>query len=380
MPMKMLSIVAGIAFCVSLMIVSTVEGAEGPIKILYPATRTGMMVAADLECFEGIQLAEKEVNAAGGIKGRPIKLVIEDTTSTVPGAVQALQKLVSANVDAVATYGGVISPYALAWDPIIRKTRIPFFTGGTNVKITEQENPWIFRTRQNDRVQADILTDYIVDKMNAKRIGIFYDTGEYGRGGMENIVAALKKRGMTAAAIEAHNTGDKDFMPQFLKFKNAKIDVLIGWNFPVEASLTVRTWYQLGRPFKLVGGPSYPPSPLPWSMVKEAGEGVTAIMDSAITAKSPDDVRQLEAKYKAKFKREMSYFAINAYDNILIIKQAIEKVGTDPQKIRDALHSGTYKGLLSTYQFDAKGEGAREVSICQVKDGKLVELERIRYR
>jgi branched-chain amino acid transport system substrate-binding protein len=378
--MKKLWIFVTLVLCIGCMVASGAEGADGRLKVLYPITATGIMVTVDLENYEGVQLAVQEINAAGGIKGRPVEVVTEDTTSTVPGAVQALQKLVSANADAVAIVGSLSSPFALAWDPIIQKTGIPFFTGATNVKITEQKNPWIFRVRQNDRVQADIIVNYVVDKMKAKRAGIFYDTNEFGKGGMENIVAALKKRGITAAAIEAHNTGDKDFMPQFLKFKNAKIDVLIGWNFPVEASLTVRTWHQLGRPFKLVGGPSYPPSPLPLSMVKEAGEGVIAVMDSAITSKSPADVLQLEAKYKAKFKRDMSYLAISGYDNMLILKQVIEKVGTDPQKMREALHTGVYKGLLATYQFDATGEGAREVSICQDKNGKAVELERIQYR
>ncbi len=145
--MKKLLIFVALVLCIACTVAPFAEGAEGRMKILYPVTRTGVMVTVDLESSEGIQLAVQEINAAGGIKGRSIELVTEDTTSTVPGAVQALQKLVFGNTDGVAILGGLSSPFALAWDPILRKTGIPFFTGGTNVKITEQKNPWIFRVR-----------------------------------------------------------------------------------------------------------------------------------------------------------------------------------------------------------------------------------------
>ena len=378
--MKNLKTLVAVVFCFALLVQGIPASAAPSIKILVPTAMTGGLSGVEQFCREGAEMAAEEINAAGGVKGRPLQLVLEDCTSTVPGAVNALNKLLSSNSDAVAIYGVLMSHFALAWDPIVRKAQLPFLTGGSNIKITAQGNPWIFRIRPNDGIQTELLAKYIVEKLKANKIGIFYDTNEYGKGGMENVSAALNKLGVKPVIVEAHNTGDKDFTPQFLKFRNAKIDILIAWNHPLEAALTVRHWQQIGRPFKLVGCPSYPPSDPTWSMVKEAAEGVQALIDAVVTEGSSASVKDLALKYKNRYKKEFNFAAINGYDAIKILSQAIEKGGAEPDKIRETLHKGVYKGLMTSYQFDAKGDGVWEVSITEIKNGKINEIERIHFK
>jgi branched-chain amino acid transport system substrate-binding protein len=367
-------------FCLSLMFGASAHSASQPIKILAPMALTGGLAGVEQYAKEGAEMAAEQINTAGGVKGRPIQLIFEDCASTVPGAVNAMKKLLSTNPDATAVFGGMMSHFALAWDPIIREAKLPLVTGGSNVKLTAQGNPWIFRIRPNDETQTELLAKYIVQSLGAKSIGIFYDTNEYGKGGMESITRAFAGLGVKPTIVEAENTGDKDFTPQFLKFRGAKIDTLVAWNHPVEAALTVRFWQQSGKPFRLIGCPSYPPGQPTWSMVKQSAEGVMALADVAITDSSSSAIKDLAERYKAKHNKEFSTPVVNGYDAIIVLSQAMEKVGPDRELIRDVLHKGTYKGAMTEYNFDEKGDGAWEVSITEIKDGKVHEIERIRLK
>ena len=197
---------------------------------------------------------------------------------------------------------------------------------------------------------------------------------------MESITRALAKLGVKPTIVEAHNTGDKDFTPQFMKFRDAKIDSLIAWNYPVEAALTIRFWQQTGKPFRLIGCPSYPPGEPTWGMVKQAADGVMALTDIALTESSSKALKDLAAKYRAKYKREFNTPVINGYDAITVLALAIEKAGPDHDKIRDMLHRGTYKGVMTGYSFDEKGDGAWEVSVTEIKEGKVNQIERVRLK
>jgi len=378
--MKTFWIVCVSIFCVLVMLTTPFTAAAKPIKVLFPSSMTGRMAAIGQFCRQGTQLAVDEINAAGGLKGRPIKLIMEDTKSNVPGAVNAMHKLLAANPDADAIFAGVMSHFVLAWDPLIRKAGLPTFTGAQNVKITAQGNPWIFRTRPNDKTQTELLVKYLVEKMEAKKIGIFCVTNEYGKGGMENITAALNKRGMEPAIVEEHNAGDKDFTPQFMKFQKAQIDVLVVWNHAVESALTIRLWHQFGRPFKMIGCPGFPPTQPVWSMVKKAAEGVQATVDNVLTEESPKRILDVASRYKAKYKKNFNIVVGFGYDTIQILAQVINKAGTDPEKMRQYLHKGTFKGLLTDYDFDEKGDGGWQVSISQIRNGKAVEVQRMHLR
>ena len=373
-----LSVMLGMACVIGT--TSSYAASPAPIKILVPMALTGPLAGVEEYAKAGAEMAAEDINAAGGVKGRPIQLVFEDCTSTVPGAVNALNKLLSTNPDAVAVFGGMMSPFALAWDPIIRDAKIPFVTGGSNVKITAQGNPWVFRVRANDETQTVLLSQYVVQSLKARNVGLFYDTNEYGKGGMESITRALAKLGVKPTIVEAHNTGDKDFTPQFMKFRDAKIDALIAWNYPVEAALTIRMWQQMGKPFRLVGCPSYPPGEPTWGMVKQAAEGVIALADVAITKSSDKALQELAARYKAKYKKEFNNPVGNGYDGISVLAQGLKKAGPDREKLRTALRTGTYKGVMTAYTFDDKGDGVWEVSVAEIKGGGVNEIERVRLK
>ena len=379
--MKIVITVLSVLFCMVCMAgMQSYAASSVPIKILVPMALTGPLAGIEEYAKAGAEMAVEDINGAGGVKGRPIQLVYEDCTSTVPGAVNALNKLLSTNPDGTAIFGGMMSPFALAWDPILRETKLPFLTGGSNVKITAQGNPWIFRMRPNDEIQTVLFAKYIVQSLKAKSVGIFYDTNEYGKGGMESLTRALAKLGVKPAIVEAHNTGDKDFTPQFMKFRDAKIDALIAWNYPVEAALTIRMWQQTGRPFRLLGCPSYPPGEPTWGMVKQAAEGVMALADVALTESSSKALKDLAAKYQAKYKRGFNNPVVNGYDAINVLGQGLNKAGPDREKLRAALHTGTYNGVMTGYTFDEKGDGVWEVSVAEIKGGKVNEIERVRLR
>jgi branched-chain amino acid transport system substrate-binding protein len=88
----------------------------------------------------------------------------------------------------------------------------------------------------------------------------------------------------------------------------------------------------------------------------------------------------LAARYKAKYKKEFTNAIGNGYDAINVLAQGLKKAGPERDKLRAALHTGTYKGVMTNYAFDDKGDGVWEVSVAEIKGGAVNEIERVRLR
>ncbi len=127
--------------------------AGGEIRIGFTPPITGASAAEGSFQIKAIKLALKEINAAGGVNGKQINLIMVDNQSTNPGALAALQKAVEQE-KVLALIGFVKSTQILATSDAIKGYGIPTFIGGTNVTLTRQGNPWLFRVRPDDSIAA----------------------------------------------------------------------------------------------------------------------------------------------------------------------------------------------------------------------------------
>ena len=124
-------------------VVAAAAGATEPIRIGLVDETTGPQAEAGVLTLHGVRLALEEINAAGGMLGRPVELVVEDNQSTNPGTVLAYSKLVDQQVAAVI--GPLRSTQVQAASPTIAKARLPAIIGGSDPTLTRVNNPWIFR-------------------------------------------------------------------------------------------------------------------------------------------------------------------------------------------------------------------------------------------
>lgn len=323
----------------------------------------------------GIKQAIEEINAKGGVKGKQIKLQIEDDASTAPGTVNAFNKMMSGTKPA-AVFMPNFANQVMAIEPAARQAAIPAITGASGVGVTAAGNPWFFRVRTNDAIMTKLAAEYAIKEMGAKKPGILYVTGEMGAGAQKLLDENLKALGAPAAGTESYNQDDKDVTAQLLNLQKAGVDVVIAWGYPPDAAMVMTSFNQLGVKMKLLGSPAYAVSDA-LKLAKDAANGTTIITDWIA---SDDPAVQTWAKnIETRAKLPANFIHSVYYDGMNILAQAIDKAGTDPTALRDAIKATKgYKGITGEYTFDDKGDGLRQAYIGTIKDGKPVLVKSIK--
>ncbi len=294
----------------------------GEIIIGWTPPVTGASAAEGALQIKAIKLAEKQINAAGGVNGKKIKLVTEDNQSTNPGALAAYQKAVEQD-KALAIMGVVKSTQVQAMSDAIKSYGVPFVMGGTNADLTKAGNPWLFRVRPDDSIAAAAMVKYIKEDMKLTKVGILHDSDAFGSGGADLVEKYSKDAGITVVKRERYTTKDKDFTPQLLSLKNAGTEVMVvyGTN-PEDVAVIQRQYRQLGAPFKYVGSPSSQMKDA-LNLSRENSEGLIAVADFVPGAS--DESKKYAADYKAEYNEEFDPTSAWTYDGLNILANAIKR-------------------------------------------------------
>jgi branched-chain amino acid transport system substrate-binding protein len=352
--------------------------AADTIKIGFTPPVTGASAAEGALQIKAIKLAVKQLNAAGGIDGRPIDLRIVDNQSTNPGALAALQKAVEQE-KVVALIGSVKSTQTLAMSDAIKNYGVPTIIGGTNVSLTKQGNPWLFRVRPDDSIAAAAMVEYIKEDTNFTKVGILHDTDAFGTGGADLVEKGIKESGLALARREKYTTKDKDYTAQLLALKNAGAQIMVVYaTNPEDVAIIQRQYRQLGLPFKYIGSPTSLMRDC-LNLSREAAEGLWAVADF-VPGQSPVN-REYAEDYRKEYNEEYDATSAWAYDGLKILANAIKKGGEDRAKIREAiLATQGYEGVLGSFSFTPDGDGLSEVSVVQIEKGlpKLLKVINVR--
>jgi branched-chain amino acid transport system substrate-binding protein len=338
------------------------------IRIGFTVPTTGASAAEGAYFIKAIKFALKQINQAGGINGKKINLIMEDTQSSNPGALAALQKCVEQD-KVLALVGPVKSTQIMAMSDAIKSYAIPTMIGGTNASLTRKGNPWLFRVRPDDSIAAAAMVKYIKEDLKFAKVGILHDTDAFGTGGADLVEQYTKENGLTLVKREKYTTKDKDFTAQLLSLKNAgaQVMVLYGTN-PEDVAIIQRQYRQLGSPFKYIGSPSSAGRDC-LNLSREAAEGLLAVID--FVPGQSETSRKYAEDYRKEYKEEFDPNSIWAYDGLNILVNAIRKAGENRNKIREALLATQgYKGVLGTFSFTPNGDGLSEVSVIQIEKGK----------
>jgi len=243
-------------FCSLIALTTTGMAApEGEIRIGVGIPITGAFSAEAPYYVDCVKLAEKQINQAGGINGKKLRILIIDNQSTNLGALAALNKAVEQ--DKVLVFiGPVKSTQILAMSDAVKSYGIPMMVGGTNATITRQGNPWLFRCRVNDGIVAAILVRYIKEELKLTKIGVLYSSEAFGTSGADAIERNAEAQGLKVVARERFNLGDRDFTFQRLALKRAGAEVMIPYSHGVNEVVRLTVEYrQLGSPYKYVSPP-----------------------------------------------------------------------------------------------------------------------------
>ncbi len=198
--------VVGIVFAAS----ALVHAQAKPIKIGQIIPITGEAAESGKYHKQGAEIAVDKINAAGGINGRKIQIVLEDDQTTNPGGVAALQKLLE-DKEIPVILGSIRSTQVQAMLPTINEAKIPVAIGGTNYGLTHSGSQWVFRFRPHDGMSAKVIAKFLVEELKHKKVAIIHASDAFGNGGRDMLVPAVKALGGEVVFDQGYNNQEKDF-------------------------------------------------------------------------------------------------------------------------------------------------------------------------
>lgn len=363
--MKLRHLTVGLAL--SAAIAATPAAAQIKIGVFGPFT--GDAAAYGQSQKEGVEIAVKEINAAGGVLGKKLEIVYGDDTGKPEQAANVALRLANQD-EVVVLLGSISSPASLAASQVAAQTETPqIVITSTAQRITTQGNPWVFRSTIPDTGFAESLAAFIAKKFpDKKKYAFIYVNDDFGKGGFEKFNAKAQTLGMTLVADEKYARGDLDFTGQLSRIRTANPDVIIEWSRYTEQALISKQKKQMGLNVPLLAGDG---TPKYLELAGDAAEGVFYPTDYSIPTAKTAAGKDLVKKVKDAYNRNADYVHAQAYDAVLATAAALKAAGsTDKTKVRDALKKVEFTGARGVFKFDQKGDPTHSAGMIVVKGGK----------
>ncbi|ALM84961.1 ABC transporter substrate-binding protein [Bordetella sp. N] len=334
----------------------------------------------------GFQLAADEINAAGGINGSKLALVVEDEQGKKEEAINVFKKLIFQD-KVLMTFGPTLSNSAQAADPIAQAGKtVAFGTSNTADGITSIGN-YVFR---NSVTEADVLPATLkmaMDKAGVKKVAVLYGNDDvFTKSGYDNFKKALEDLKIPVTTTETFAKGDVDFKAQLTKIKGTNPDAIVLSALLAEGGPIMVQARQIGLNVPFIGGNGMNSVKIFDLAPGAASNNLWIGSPWSIENPAPENTKFIGA-YKAKYNAAPDQFAAQAYDAMYIVAEALKKtkltgdINADRAALREVLPSVTWTGATGAFKFrQAKdragkpaGYDAEQAPIVSVtKDGKYV--------
>ena len=343
---------------------STGDG-TGDIKVGVYGDLSGQTASFGQSTKNGVQLAVDEINAAGGVNGRKITLVVEDDQGKPEQAKTVISKLI--NQDKVqAVLGEVASSNSLAAAPVAQEAKIPMITpSSTNPKVTEVGD-YISRVCFIDPFQGSTMAKFAAKTLNAKTAAILGDVNsDYSKGLTQFFEEEFTKQGGKIVAKEAYTQNDPDYKGQLTKIRNLNPDVIYIPGYYSQVGIIARQARELGMNMPLLGGDGWD-SP---DLFKLGGEALkNTFISNHYSADNPaPEIQNFVKAYKAKFNVVPDSLAALAYDSAKVLADAIKRAGgTDSAKLKDAINATKeFPGVTGKITLDASRNAVKPAVVLE---------------
>lgn len=350
----------------------TTRSAE-PIKFALIGPLSGVNAVLGEWQRKGWTLVFDEVNAAGGIKGRPIVYQLEDDEADPTKAVNLAQKVILQD-KVMAAHACPNSTPTLAVVPIFAQYKVPHFTAALNVDITNKGSQYVFRTAPAGPAYEDTLVDFLAGQKKFTKFAIISDTSAFGKGQGDYQEAALARNDrLKALTREFYDIEDKDFAKQLTKIMQTNPEVLLIAGSEVAAGLITKQARSLGFKGIIAGGTAIGTTKF-IEVAGNAAEGV--IFTSPYITPDVSPVANMWAdKYKARWGEELGSHSAQAIDgaNLFVLAANNAYPNITPETITAELRKiKGYQGIQGVFNVDERGETLSKTRLGIIKGGKLL--------
>jgi len=336
----------------------------------------------------GFQLAADELNAAGGINGDKIVLVVEDEQGKKEEAINVFKKLIFQD-KVLMVFGPTLSNSAQAADPVAQAAKtVAFGTSNTADGITSIGD-YVFR---NSVTEADVLPATIktaVAKAGVKKVAVFYGNDDvFTKSGYDNFKKALDDLKIPVTTTETFAKGDVDFKAQLTKIKASNPDAIVLSALLAEGAPIMVQARQIGLNVPVIGGNGMNSTKI-FELAKDKSDGLYVGSPWSASNDTPENAKFIKA-YTAKYSAAPDQFAAQAYDALYIAAQAIKSVKitgqlpADRTAVRDALPKVKWTGATGAFEFrrandkagKPAGYDAQQTPIVSVTKGNQFVIEK----
>ena len=322
------------------------------------------------ESRDGIVLAVEELNAAGGLLGKQLKLISEDDEGNAEKTVNAFTKLTTRDKISIILGSSTSGP-TQAISSLAQQSKVLLISpSATNIDVTKAGD-FIFRACFIDPFQGIVGADFAYGTMGSRRAAILYDAGaDYNTGLAESFRSQFRANGGQVVADEAYQSGDVDFNAQVTRIKAANPDLVYLPNYYNDVSLQAKQLRDHGLSCALVGGDGWD------SLIDNAGDEVLNGFWSAGFASDTTDPKgaAFVKAFTGRFNRPASQFAALGYDAMMLVADGIKAAGSfDSMAVKDAMAKLNGAYITGTIRFDADRNPIKGAAMLEIvrKDGKL---------
>jgi len=368
-------------FVLSILTVSFASS-KNVIKIGVDLELSGTVAQYGQKELDGLKLAIDEINKKGGINGKKIELVVMDNKSDKTEAQNVAYKL-AVRQNVLAILGPATSGATKSASIAVAKYKVPLVSPSAtddNVTVEEKTNKvksYIFRTCFNDSFQGNVMANFALKTLKAKKAAIIYDaTSDYSKGLLKNFKSVFEKSGGKVIAEEAFGRGEQDFSSILTKIRDKKPDVIFAPVYYDEAGLIIKQARELGIKVPILGGDGFDDP----KVVEKAGkENANNVFFSAHYSSQDTDkkVQDFIKKYKTKYNQEPNAFAALGYDLGYFIADALKRanlkfdsVTKDRERLKIAIeNTKNFVGVTGVININKMHNAEKSAVIIELKDG-----------
>ena len=360
--------------------------AEGTVKLGLVTAVTGSNSLVGEEAQEGAQLAIDEINAAGGVNGQMLELVVTDEVDNLEMSVLATQELL-ANDEIMGIIGSLYSTYCIAALPSILDAQVPFMCMGSSSGVSKEKNPYTWQNRPLDTAQGAALADYVVNELSCKNPAIMHSTQSTFQSLADQTIVALENLGLEIADknIFAFPEDESNYAPYISQVMNSNFDCLIAMSNQAPAAIICQQVESAGltsEMMPLVGSTSFC-SNVCITNAGSAANGWYSISDWC-PGGSNDVAAAFEKAYTTAYpNRAISDLAaVCVYDAVYIFAEAMKIAGTntDREAINAAMEKVDYQGAISYFKYNEDHSFATALTVTQNIDGAPTAIKAVVYR
>jgi branched-chain amino acid transport system substrate-binding protein len=330
---------------------------------------TGPQAALGTEVKNAVSLAQDEVNQRGGVNGKKINVLFEDSKDSPRDAIAAFNRLETQNVPVIVATGDVVS---LNLAPIVAERKIPMVATIAAGPEIPQKSGWVFRLFIQATRQADTIANYSAKNLGIKTAAVLAINNEFGNATSATFKSTFERLGGRITGIETYEVADRDVRTQITKLKGTNPDAIYITGFGDGYGACIKQVRELKFTGTMLSDATLS-TPFFQQQTAPAHEGAyfTSTLYDENSQQSP--AREFILSYRAKYNVDPSFFAAFAYDSFGLIVSALAKSDGTPQGIRDALAATKdYQGVIGKMSFIENGDSDFPLVVKKIQNWKPI--------